>query len=59
MAPLAIRACIEAVTRGVELPLAEGLDLESRLFSNLFATNDVREGTSAFIEKRQPIFKGS
>ncbi|HVQ37422.1 MAG TPA: enoyl-CoA hydratase-related protein, partial [Pyrinomonadaceae bacterium] len=58
MAPLAIRAGLEAVTRGTELPLAEGLALESNLFANLFATSDVREGTSAFLEKRKPVFKG-
>lgn len=59
LAPLAIRACLEAVTRGIELPLAEGLALESQLFSSLFATNDMREGTRAFLEKRQPVFEGS
>lgn len=59
MAPLAIRACLEAVTRGIELPLVEGLTLESQLFASLFATNDVREGTSAFLEKRPPVFNGS
>jgi enoyl-CoA hydratase len=59
LAPLAIRACIEAVTRGIELPLTEGLALEAQLFSSLFATNDMREGTRAFLEKRLPVFKGS
>jgi enoyl-CoA hydratase len=59
LAPLAIRACLRAVTRGIELPLTEGLALEAQLFSSLFATNDMREGTSAFLEKRQPIFNGS
>jgi enoyl-CoA hydratase len=58
LAPLAIRACLKAVTRGIELPLAEGLALESQLFADLFATDDVREGTSAFLEKRKPVFKG-
>ena len=59
LAPPAIRACLEAVTRGIELTLAEGLALESQLFSSLFATNDMREGTHAFLEKRQPAFEGS
>ncbi|HEX8139049.1 MAG TPA: enoyl-CoA hydratase-related protein [Pyrinomonadaceae bacterium] len=58
LAPLAIRACLEAVTRGFELPLEEGLDLEAKLFSGLFSTEDVREGTRAFMEKRAPVFKG-
>lgn len=58
LAPLAIRACLEAVTQGNQLPLVEGLALESKLFASLFATEDVREGTSAFLEKRKAVFKG-
>jgi len=58
LAPLAIRACLQAVTRGVELPLEAGLALEAELFASLFATDDVREGTNAFLEKRTPVFKG-
>jgi len=59
LAPLAIRACLEAVTQGNKLPLAEGLALEAKLFASLFDTDDVREGTSAFLEKRSPEFRGT
>ena len=59
LAPLAIRACLEAVTRGNQLPLAEGLALETKIFASLFDSDDVREGTSAFLEKRTPAFKGT
>jgi enoyl-CoA hydratase/carnithine racemase len=58
-APLAIRACLQAVTRGLKLPLAEGLTLEAELFARLFSSEDMREGTRAFLEKRTPLFKGS
>jgi enoyl-CoA hydratase len=59
LAPLAIRACLRAVVEGNELPLAEGLALETHLFSELFTTEDMREGTRAFLEKRAPSFKGT
>jgi enoyl-CoA hydratase len=58
LAPLAIRACLKAVIEGLKLPLEEGLALERRLFASLFATEDAKEGTSAFLEKRAPVFKG-
>jgi enoyl-CoA hydratase len=58
LAPLAIEACMKAVTEGVELPLEEALVLETELFASMFATEDAREGLAAFLEKREPIFKG-
>lgn len=58
LAPLAIRACLKAVIGGSELPLEKGLALEASLFADLFATEDMREGTRAFLEKRKPQFKG-
>jgi enoyl-CoA hydratase/carnithine racemase len=57
-APLAARACLQAVTRGARLPLDEALRLEAELFAGLFATEDVREGARAFLEKRKPSFRG-
>lgn len=57
-APLAARACLEAVTRGTRLSLEDGLKLEAELFARLFSTADVREGTRAFLEKRKPNFEG-
>lgn len=57
--PLALAGCIEVVNRGADLPLDEALALEARLFGELAATEDMREGTSAFLEKRAPAFRGS
>jgi enoyl-CoA hydratase len=47
----------EAVNRAFEGTLEEGLRFERRLFHSLFATEDQKEGMSAFIEKRKPDFK--
>jgi enoyl-CoA hydratase len=58
LAPLAIRACLKAVTEGLKLPFEEGLKLERELFAALFATEDAKEGTRAFLEKRPASFKG-
>ena len=56
--PLAVALCIEAVDRGLEMSLDEGLILEANHFGLLAATEDMREGTRAFIEKRPAAFKG-
>jgi enoyl-CoA hydratase len=55
-APLAIAKCIEAVN-AVDTGI-DGLELETQLFGESFATEDMREGTTAFLEKRQPVFRG-
>jgi enoyl-CoA hydratase len=57
-APLAARYCIEAVNRGMDMPLAEGVAYEAALFGLCSATADKNEGTRAFLEKRTPQFKG-
>jgi enoyl-CoA hydratase len=56
--PLAVALCIEAVDRGLEMSLDEGLILEANHFGLLAATEDMREGTRAFLEKRPAAFKG-
>jgi enoyl-CoA hydratase len=55
---IALRYAIEAVNQGLEMPFAEGCRLEAALFGMLTATEDMREGTRAFLEKRKPEFKG-
>jgi enoyl-CoA hydratase len=57
-APLAVKYCMEAIERGVEMPQEEGLFLEATLFGVCCATEDMREGTKAFLEKRQANFQG-
>lgn len=57
-APLAVQYTLEAVNKGMEMTLAEGLYLEATLFGLACATDDKKEGTSAFLEKRPPQFKG-
>ena len=56
--PLAVAAILEAVNRGADLPLEEGIALEASLFARLCGTDDMREGTRAFLEKRGPHFTG-
>jgi enoyl-CoA hydratase len=57
-APLAVQYAMEAVNKGMEMTLAEGLYLEATLFGICCATEDKKEGTTAFLEKRPAQFKG-
>ena len=57
-APLAVSVILEAVQHGMEMTLAEGLQLEENLFGVICGTEDMREGTTAFIEKRPANFTG-
>ncbi len=58
MGPLAVRLSMEAVDQGLEMTLDEGLLLEANHFGLLAATQDMKEGTVAFLEKRPPRFEG-
>ena len=57
-APLAVKYTMEAIERGIEMAQEEGLFLEATLFGVACATEDMREGTKAFLEKRPAQFKG-
>ena len=57
-APVAMRYIISAVNKGVEMPFAEACQYEATLFGLVASTEDMREGTAAFLEKRKPEFKG-
>ncbi|MHA3840994.1 enoyl-CoA hydratase [Sphingomonas aestuarii] len=58
MAPLAVLANKEMVNAAFELPLAQGVQFERRLFNGLFGTEDQKEGMAAFVEKRAGDWKG-
>jgi enoyl-CoA hydratase len=57
-APLAVAACKRAINGGAHLSIDDGLALEALEFGTLVDTEDIREGTSAFLEKRRPAWKG-
>ncbi|HEX5424954.1 MAG TPA: enoyl-CoA hydratase-related protein [Candidatus Acidoferrales bacterium] len=57
-APLAVKYAMEAVEHGMEMNQEEGLFLEATLFGLCCATDDMREGTRAFLEKRPAKFQG-
>jgi enoyl-CoA hydratase len=57
-APLAVQYVLDAVNKGMEMTLAEGLYLEATLFGVCCSTEDMKEGTTAFLQKRAAAFKG-
>ena len=57
-APIAVRSIIDAVNDGLEMPLAQAMNHEAARFGLVASTEDMREGTRAFLEKRKPVFKG-
>jgi enoyl-CoA hydratase len=57
--PLALAQCIEVVNRGADISIEEAMALEAAAFAMLASTDDMREGTSAFLEKRAPTFRGA
>ena len=56
-APLALRGMLDAVNVGGECGIEEGLEYESAQFGLMFSTQDMREGTAAFLERRKPEFR--
>lgn len=57
--PLAVAACLGSVTRGINVPIDEGLAIEAGYFAQMVPTQDMEEGISAWLEKRKPQFKGA
>ena len=57
-APVAVKYAIDAVNKGLEMPFREACAYEATLFGLVAATEDMREGTRAFLEKRKPAFVG-
>jgi enoyl-CoA hydratase len=58
-APLAIESCKRAINGGAHLPVADALEIEALEFGTLVNTNDFKEGTSAFLEKRKANWKAN
>ena len=57
-APVAVRYILEAVHKGIEMPFPQAQVFEATLFGLVASTEDMREGTKAFLEKRKAEFKG-
>ncbi|RAI41239.1 crotonase/enoyl-CoA hydratase family protein [Rhodoplanes roseus] len=56
--PLAVAAIITAVTRGLNMGIAEGLQVEAEQFARMVPTDDLAEGLAAWTERRQPVYAG-
>ena len=57
-APLALRGILDCINVGGECGIEEGLEYESAQFGLMFSTDDMREGTRAFLDRRKPAFQG-
>jgi enoyl-CoA hydratase len=57
--PLAVAACLGSVTRGINVPIDEGLAIEANYFARMVGTHDIEEGISAWLAKRVPHFTGT
>lgn len=58
-APLALRGMLDCINIGGECGIEEGLEYESAQFGLMFSTDDMREGTGAFLQRRKPAFNGT
>ena len=56
-APLAVKGTIKAINDGFDTDIYTGLQIEQKIFSQLFSSEDTKEGLAAFINKRRPEFK--
>ena len=57
--PLAVAACLASVTRGINVPIDEGLAIEANCFARMVGTPDIEEGISAWLARREPHFDGT
>jgi enoyl-CoA hydratase len=57
--PLAVAACLASVTRGINVPIDEGLAIEANCFARMVGTRDIEEGISAWLARREPHFDGT